>query len=117
MTSIAVIRAEVENKVLGALTSYQRIEGQRIPTGIASLDAMTGGLPRGALTQICAAENASVGRTTLLVSTMVQLVGKQECCACLTPEPAKLEITPARLRAVVGGERSTWARACGLPRG
>jgi recombination protein RecA len=81
MTSIAVIRAQVENKVPGALTSYQRIEGQRIPTGIASLDAATGGIPRGALTQICAAGNASVGRTTVLVSAMAQLTRRQECCA------------------------------------
>jgi hypothetical protein len=81
MTSIAIIRAQVENKLPGALRSYQRIEGQRIPTGIASLDAMTGGLPRGALTQICASGNASVGRTTLLVSTVAQLTRNQECCA------------------------------------
>jgi len=81
MTSIAVIRAQVENRIPGALTPYQRIEGQKIPTGIASLDALTGGLPRGALTQICASGNASVGRTTLLASTMAQLTRNQECCA------------------------------------
>lgn len=81
MTSIAVIRAQVENKLPGALTSYQRIEGQRIFTGIASLDALTGGLPRNALTQICASAKSSVGRTTLLVSTMAQLTSNQECCA------------------------------------
>lgn len=108
MTSIAVIRAQVENKVPGALTPYRRIEEQRIPTGIASLDAMTGGLPRGALTQICAAGNASVGRTTLMVSTMVQLAREQECCAWIDASDA---FDPASAAAAgVDLSRLLWVR-------
>ena len=108
MTSIAVIRAQVENTVPGALTPYRRIEEQRIPTGIASLDAMTGGLPRGALTQICAAGNASVGRTTLMVSTMAQLARKQECCAWIDATDA---FDPASAAAAgVDLSRLLWVR-------
>jgi recombination protein RecA len=108
MTSIAVIRAQVENKVPGALTPYQRIEGQRIPTGIASLDAMMGGLPRGALTQICATANSSVGRTALLVSTMAQLARKQECCAWIDAADA---FDPASAAAAgVDLSRFLWVR-------
>jgi recombination protein RecA len=83
MTSIAVIRAQVENRVAGALTSYQLPEPQTVPTGITALDDRTGGLPKRALTQICAPQNASVGRTTLLVSIMAQLTHRRECCALI----------------------------------
>jgi hypothetical protein len=108
MTSIAVIRAQVENKVPGALTSYQRSEEQRIATGITSLDAMTGGLPRSALTQICASGNASVGRTTLLVSTMAQVTRKQECCAWIDAADA---FDPASAAAAgVDLSRLLWVR-------
>jgi recombination protein RecA len=108
MTTIAILRAQVENKLPGALTSHQRIEGQRIPTGIATLDAMTGGLPRGALTQICAVGNASVGRTTLLISTMAQLARKQECCAWIDAADA---FDPASAAAAgVDLSRLLWVR-------
>ncbi len=49
------------------------------PTGIAALDALTGGLPRGALTEVCGP--ASSGRTSLLFSVLVQATARGEVCA------------------------------------
>ena len=50
-----------------------------VPTGIATMDALTGGLPRGALTEVCGP--ASSGRTSLLFSTLAQATARGEVCA------------------------------------
>lgn len=50
-----------------------------ITTGIAALDQLTGGIPRGALTEICGP--ASSGRTSVLLSVMAQMTAVGEVCA------------------------------------
>jgi hypothetical protein len=50
-----------------------------ISTGVAAIDAMTGGLPRGCLTEMCGA--ASSGRTSLLLATLAAATQRQEACA------------------------------------
>ena len=48
-------------------------------TGIEPLDALTGGLPRGALTEICGL--ASSGRTSVLLALMAAMTAHGEVCA------------------------------------
>jgi hypothetical protein len=48
-------------------------------TGIEALDALTGGLPRGALSEICGP--ASSGRTSVLLSLMAAMTARSEVCA------------------------------------
>jgi recombination protein RecA len=48
-------------------------------TGIAELDRLTGGLPRGALSEICGP--ASSGRTSVLLALMASLTAGGELCA------------------------------------
>ena len=48
-------------------------------TGIEELDALTGGLPRGALSEICGP--ASSGRTTVLLALMAAMTRRGEVCA------------------------------------
>ncbi len=50
-----------------------------VPTGIAAVDALTGGLPRGALTEIVGA--TSSGRTSLLISVLAGMTARGEVCA------------------------------------
>ncbi len=50
-----------------------------LPTGLAQLDALTGGLPRGTLTEIFG--TASSGRTSLLLSLLAQATAHGEICA------------------------------------
>src|SRR5258708_5219621 len=50
-----------------------------VSSGIAEMDALTGGLPRGCLTEICG--HASSGRTTLLLSALAAATRRGECCA------------------------------------
>ncbi|MGO8794693.1 MAG: hypothetical protein ACLQLC_07710 [Candidatus Sulfotelmatobacter sp.] len=52
---------------------------EKVSTGIAAMDAFTGGLPRGCLTEICGP--ASSGRTTLLLSALAAATRRGEFCA------------------------------------
>lgn len=94
MSSIAIIRSQVEHRVPGALTIYERPAPEVFPTGIPAMDCGMGGIPRGALTQICAPVGISSGRTTLLLSLLAQVTGKEQFCAlvdatdCFDPESA-----------------------------
>ncbi|HZW92014.1 MAG TPA: hypothetical protein VFF64_03495 [Candidatus Eremiobacteraceae bacterium] len=52
---------------------------EMVSSGIAAMDALTGGLPRGCLTEICGP--ASSGRTTLLLSAVAAATRRREFCA------------------------------------
>lgn len=94
MSSIAIIRSQVERRIPGALTVYERRTPEVFPTGITAIDRETGGIPKGALTQVCAPPGVTSGRTTLLLSLLAQVTGKEQFCAvvdagdCFDPESA-----------------------------
>lgn len=81
MSSLAVIRAQIESRIPGALTTYERAALESFPTGIKALDQDTGGIPKGALTQLCAAPGMTSGRTTVLLSLLAQVTQKEQFCA------------------------------------
>ncbi len=81
MSSIAVIRSLVERRIPGALTVYERRTSEVFPTGIAAVDREVGGIPKSALTQLCAPAGVTSGRTTLLLSLLGQVTGKEQFCA------------------------------------
>src|SRR3974390_2148461 len=72
------------------LASPLHLQGQdfheRAPSGIASIDAATGGLPRGCLTEIIGP--SSSGRTSLLLSILAQATDRGEICALVDAEDA-----------------------------
>src|SRR5579864_979667 len=94
MSSIASIRSQVERHIPGALTIYERSTPEVFLTGILAIDHETGGVPKGALTQICASAGITSGRTTLLLSLLAQVTSKEQFCAlvdasdCFDPESA-----------------------------
>src|SRR5438270_11378920 len=94
MSSIAIIRSQVERRIPGALTIYERPAPEIFPTGIPVIDRETGGIPKGGLTQICAPVGITSGRTSLLLSLLAQVTGKEQFCAlvdasdCFDPESA-----------------------------
>jgi len=55
-----------------------------VRTGVPEIDAATGGLPRGALTEIFGP--VSSGRTSLLASILAAATGRQEICALVDVE-------------------------------
>ncbi len=79
----AVLRARIEaalsHRFPSALTPREKPAPDTLPTRIAAVDALVGGIPRGALTEICGP--ASSGRTSLLLSLLARLTAAGESCA------------------------------------
>jgi recombination protein RecA len=94
MYSVAFIRSQVERRIPGALTIYEHSAPEVFSSGIPAIDREMGGVPKSALTQMCAPSGVTSGRTTLLLSLLAQVTGKEEFCAlvdasdCFDPESA-----------------------------
>ncbi len=54
---------------------------EMLSTGIAEVDAITGGIPRGCLTEICGA--VSSGKTSVLVATIAAATRREETCVLI----------------------------------
>jgi recA bacterial DNA recombination protein len=59
---------------------------EMVSSGVSALDALTGGLPRGCLTEICGP--ASSGRTTLLLAAVAAATRRGEFCAVIDASDA-----------------------------
>lgn len=78
------------------------------PAGIAEIDALTGGLPQGCLTEICGP--ASSGRTSLMLAALQSATAQENVCALV--DTADAFHPPAAAAAGVRLERLLWVR-CG----
>jgi recombination protein RecA len=78
-----VVSAVFKDAKLAGVKTASRLGVRPAPemasSGIAEMDTLTGGLPRGCLTEICGP--ASSGRTTLLLSALAAATRRGECCA------------------------------------
>jgi recombination protein RecA len=81
MSSIAIIRSLVERRIPSALTIYDRPAPEVFSTGLPAIDCETGVIPKRALTQMCAPVGITSGRTSLLLSLLAQVTGKEQFCA------------------------------------
>ena len=83
MSSTATLRTRIESslgeRLAPTLLLRERIAPQTVPIGIAELDSLTGGLPRGALSEITGP--ASSGRTGIMLSALAASTQRQEVCA------------------------------------
>ncbi|HYE25929.1 MAG TPA: hypothetical protein VEG32_12100 [Clostridia bacterium] len=72
-------------KVAWQMSTAAELPEQRLPemvtSGVAELDRLTGGLPRGAVTEIAGA--ASTGRTSVMVACMAAATARGEVCALI----------------------------------
>src|SRR5271156_6814269 len=97
---------------LAGVTPASRLEvrpsPQMVSSGIRELDALTGGLPRGCLTEICGP--ASSGRTSVLLAALAAATQRQEVCALVDISDAFNPHSAAA--AGVNFERMLWVR-CG----
>ena len=68
---------------LAGVTSASRLEVrpalQMVSSGVQAIDSLTGGLPRGCLTEVCGP--ASSGRTSILLAALAAATQRQEVCA------------------------------------
>jgi len=103
----AVLKQRFESVLGGHLDWQSRPAPERVRSGISEVDAATGGLPRGCLTEIFGP--ASSGRTSLLVSILAEATGRDEVCALVDAEDA-FDPTSAAA-AGVRLERLLWVRA------
>jgi recombination protein RecA len=83
MKSAALLRSDLESalgvRVTESLKWRERPAMQFIPAGIQEFDALTGGLPRGSITEIHGP--LSSGRTSLLAAMLASASTRGECCA------------------------------------
>lgn len=83
MNAAALLRAKIQATLAPHLRTELEFRPYAlpdvVPSGIPELDALVGGLPRGALTEVCGP--ASSGRTSLVHSVLAQMTQKQEVCA------------------------------------
>jgi recombination protein RecA len=112
MPSTATLRARVESTLGEHLSSSLLLRERSAPltvsTGLAALDALTGGLPRGALSQITGP--ASSGRTGVMLAALAGATRRAEACALVD---ASDNFDPASAAAAgVNLERLLWVR-CG----
>jgi recombination protein RecA len=91
-------------------STLERPSPEMVTTGVPAIDALTGGLPRGALTEIVGP--ASSGRTSLLLSTLAQATARQEACTLVDASDA---FDPeSAVAAGVDLKRLLWVR-CRVP--
>jgi hypothetical protein len=103
MASIQAIRARVESSLAGRIAAPFAYRDRRIADtvscGIPEIDALTGGLPRGALTEICGAPCS--GRTSLLLASLAARTAEGEACTLVDGrdsfDPASAEAAGVRL--------------------
>ena len=108
--SAATTRAHIESSLGERLSSTlllrERLAPQTIPIGIAELDALTGGMPRGALSEIVGP--VSSGRTGVMMSALAATTQREEACAMVD---ASDSFDPASAKAAgVALERLLWIR-------
>jgi RecA DNA recombination protein len=103
-----------ERGALAAVLSGQpdwqaRPAPETVPTGVPEVDALTGGLPRGCLTEIVGP--ASSGRTGLLLSLLAEATAREEVCSLIDAadafEPAGAAASGVRL------DKLLWVRCSG----
>ena len=95
---------------LAGVTAASRLEVRPTPemvsSGIREIDELSGGLPRGCLSEICGP--ASSGRTSVLLSALAAATRRQEVCALVDATDA-LDATSAAATGVEL-ERLLWIR-------
>ena len=95
---------------LASITPASHLEFRSAPemasSGIPALDALTGGLPRGCLTEICG--SASSGRTSVMLAALATATRRGEYCALIDASDA---LNPHALAAAdVDLDRLLWVR-------
>jgi len=98
-------------RLAGIVTAarLQRPVTPTVPSGTAEVDALTGGLPRGALTEICGP--ASSGRSSVLLAALAEATRRQEICALVDTSDS---FDPhSAVAAGIALERLLWIRCSG----
>ena len=118
MTSASTLRAQVEDRLRdrcpAAFSPQARPEMPVIPTGIAAIDQRIGGIPCGAITEICSNPLCSTGSTSLLTA-LLHRASENHFCAWIDATDA---LNPRWIHgAGVSLNRVLWVRCQERPAG
>lgn len=104
--SKAEIEANIATRFGDAFRIHDKAAPETVSTGIAEVDALTGGLPRGAITEIFGPRSS--GRTSLLYSALAYATMHDEICALVDTNDT---FAPAAAAAAgIDFERLLWVR-------
>jgi len=80
-----VLKHIAQSERLVAVRPASRLEvrprPEMVSTGIVQLDALTGGIPRGCLTEVCG--RPSSGKSSMLLATMASVTRRGEFCVLI----------------------------------
>ena len=111
--SAALLKQLSRTPKLTGVTAASRLEIRPAPDtvscGIAQVDAISGGLPRGCLTEVCGPDSS--GRTSLLLAALAAATHREEICTLIDASDAFHPHSAAA--AGVNLERLLWIR-CGV---
>lgn len=93
--SKTAFEAEITSR-FGAAFNQQKPAAEMMSTGIVAVDAVMGGLPRGAITEIVG--TASSGRTSFMLSVIAHAAAHQEVCALIDTSDAFDPISAANVK-------------------
>ncbi len=107
---LAILRSQVESALAGRVSAPFLYRDRKIietvPVGIPEIDSLSGGLPRGGLTEICGPPCS--GRTSLLISALAERTAQDEACALVdghdTFDPHSAQVAGVELKQLL------WAR-------
>lgn len=90
MLAAAALRSQIEAslqpRIARALTPAPQSNPELVSTGIASVDALTGGVSLGCLTEICGSNSS--GRTSVLMSLLAECMRRDQVCALVDASDA-----------------------------
>ena len=88
--NLAALRSEMESALTGRVAAPFTYRDRKIvdtvSAGVPEIDSLTGGLPRGSLTEICGPTCS--GRTSLLISALAARTADAEACAFIDARDA-----------------------------
>jgi hypothetical protein len=109
----ALSKAEIESSIASRFGDAFRIQEKTAPetlsTGVTEVDALTGGIPRGAITEIFGPRSS--GRTSLLYSALAYATAHDEICALV--DTSDVFAPRAAETAGIDLERLLWVRCAG----
>ncbi len=90
MTAATELRTRLEqaleHRIPRAFTPVHRPVPERMLTGIAAVDALSGGIPLGCLTEICGPPSS--GRSSVLIQILAEFIRHDEMCALIDSSDA-----------------------------
>ena len=103
------LEAELASRFGDAFRVHEKAIVETLSTGVSEIDASTGGLPRGAISEIFGP--ASSGRTSLMYSMLAQATRNEEICALV--DTNDVFAPTAATAAGVDFDRLLWIRCAG----